>query len=128
MRQALNYATKNGLVTEEKYPYKAAQHNCAHPSGPFKIPKYKQIQGRVEMEQALRKGPLAGVVHANHDFIYYKQGIFDRCISKTENHAIVIVGFTEDYWIARNSWGTNWGEKGHIRIKRNQNNNNACEI
>ncbi len=80
------------------------------------------------MEQALRKGPLAGVVHANHDFMFYKQGIFDKCISKIENHAIVIVGFTEDYWIVRNSWGTNWGEKGHIRIKRNQNNNNACEI
>ncbi len=44
------------------------------------------------------------------------------------NHAINIVGFTKDSWIVRNSWGVGWGEKGHIRIKKNQNQNNACSI
>jgi C1A family cysteine protease len=41
---------------------------------------------------------------------------------------VVIVGFNKDYWIIRNSWGTDWGEEGHIRVKRDQNNKNACSI
>jgi len=37
-------------------------------------------------------------------------------------HAIVIVGWGEQdgvkYWLIRNSWGINWGDGGHFRIKR----------
>ena len=27
-------------------------------------------------------------------------------------HAIALVGYTQDYFIVRNSWGTSWGDKG----------------
>lgn len=29
------------------------------------------------------------------------------------------------YWLAANSWGTNWGENGYFRILRGE---NHCEI
>lgn len=34
------------------------------------------------------------------------------------DHDVVIVGYTENAWIIRNSWGVGWGEGGYMRIKR----------
>jgi len=28
-------------------------------------------------------------------------------------HCMVIVGYTKDHWIVRNSWGSGWGDKGY---------------
>jgi len=35
-------------------------------------------------------------------------------------HAIVLVGYNNDdsdpYWIARNSWGSDWGDRGYFKV------------
>ena len=41
------------------------------------------------------------------------------------DHVVVIVGYTQDAWIVRNSWGASWGEKGYARIIRGK---NACGL
>lgn len=127
-KNSLDWVAKNGLVAEDKYPYLGVQKKCIHTTGPHKIPSASQISGRVNIENALRKGPIGGALHADNGFQFYSKGIFDKCLSSQVNHAIVIVGFTKDYWIIRNSWGADWGEDGHIRIKKDQNNKNACSI
>jgi C1A family cysteine protease len=61
---------------------------------------------------------------------HYTGGIFsmsaETCNSQSiGNHIPLIVGYSSDYWIVKNSWGTNWGEKGFFRIKKGI---NACDM
>ena len=44
------------------------------------------------------------------------------CICRQANHAVTIVGWgTEQgipYYLIKNSWGSNWGASGFIKVKR----------
>lgn len=40
-----------------------------------------------------------------------KLGLYDAK-SANGGHAVAIVGYTKDYFIIRNSWGTSWGDRG----------------
>ena len=55
----------------------------------------------------------------------YANGIFSGCTSQTINHAVLVYGYgTEngvDYWLVKNSWGSNWGNGGTIKIRRGTN-------
>ena len=34
------------------------------------------------------------------------------------NHSVLVTGYdaTNEYWIVRNSWGSDWGDSGYMRI------------
>lgn len=47
-----------------------------------------------------------------------------KCQSNvTEDHAVLLVGYTPEYWIVKNQWGLDWGENGYVRISRNRSHN-----
>jgi len=64
---------------------------------------------------------------------YYRRGILDNPGESITNsngrmvidHAVTAVGFTDDYWIVKNSWGYWWGESGYVKIKMG-NHFNVC--
>jgi len=56
---------------------------------------------------------------------FYSSGVFTGGLfgcGFQVDHAVQLVGYGVDnsvmYWLVRNSWGSSWGEKGYIRIKR----------
>tara|TARA_B110000285_G_scaffold157237_1_gene175418 strand:+ start:2267 stop:3187 length:921 start_codon:yes stop_codon:yes gene_type:complete len=56
----------------------------------------------------------------------YKGGIFtaDMC-SNDIDHAVTIIGYTNDAWIIKNSWGPEWGVNGYLYLERGK---NACGV
>jgi hypothetical protein len=39
---------------------------------------------------------------------------------------VLLIGYTDSYWIVKNQWGTNWGEDGFIKVTRDAGYN--CKI
>lgn len=85
------------------------------------------------LKEAVAKiGPIAVAIDASHpSFQFYKGGVYYEplCASGRMDHGVLVVGYGTDeatgmdYWLVKNSWGTEWGENGYIRMARNRNNN-----
>ncbi|CAD5173193.1 unnamed protein product [Musa acuminata subsp. malaccensis] len=132
MDYAFEFIIGNGGVdTEDDYPYKARDGKCDQHR---KLAKVVVIDGYEDVpandEKALQKAvanqPVSVAIEAGgREFQLYKSGVFTgRCGTKLD-HGVVVVGYgTEngkDYWIVRNSWSSDWGEAGYIRMERNLN-------
>jgi hypothetical protein len=64
-------------------------------------------------------GPLTACFTVYEDFYYYTGGVYVHTSgSSVGGHCISIVGYNDEgqYWIAKNSWGTGWGEQGFFQI------------
>ena len=77
------------------------------------------------MLEELKKQPiLTAMASNNRVFGLYKSGVVnEKACGEELDHRILLIGYGEDslygpFWIAKNCWGTLWGEKGFFKIKR----------
>jgi len=132
---AFYFIHKHGLTSTDDYSYTERQQACNRDS--VSSPRASVASWGViatdhenHMELALRYiGPIAvGINAGDPSFMLYRGGIFDSSSCRQHaNHALLLVGYDEEidsygntvrFWIARNSWGTDWGEDGYVRIAR----------
>jgi len=91
----------------------------------IKVAYLSQYESGVTEESiigALSRQPLTAGMHSPHSLFSYKSGLFleKNCPSsmETNNHAVVLAGYSSSTFLVKNSWGESWGEKGYFRLKR----------
>jgi C1A family cysteine protease len=110
-------------MSRASYPYTGRQGACRFNSGSVQA-RVSGVSGVGDAKSAVAGGPVAVYVQAQSGFMSYGGGIFDGYCGQ-DDHVVTVVGWGSargvEYWIIRNSWGSGWGEHGHIRVKINGN-------
>jgi len=127
---SLPYLVEHGIALDSSFPYQGTDLQC--PTG---LPVFRKADGWGTLPNAdgsdaptndaikaaiLRYGAVISQVDVTESFTEYTGGIYDTCDGTGEiNHLVNLVGWNDEgeYWIARNVWGENWGEKGYINVK-----------
>ncbi|EAR83820.1 papain family cysteine protease (macronuclear) [Tetrahymena thermophila SB210] len=113
-------------------PSEKGQNCWAQPNfKKWKISEYGYVKGADQMKaEIFARGPIGCGIEATLKLENYSGGIFEQNLLFTSlNHEVAVVGWGVDeatgveYWIARNSWGSYWGENGYFRIRMHKNNN-----
>ncbi|KAF7803344.1 senescence-specific cysteine protease SAG39-like [Senna tora] len=126
--KTFQYIVQNqGLATESDYPYQETQKSCDPPSPTpeSNIIAYQGVPPNDEGQllQIVALQPVSVAISSSGDFQFYKEGVFTGSCDTTLNHAVTVIGYGVSgdgmkYWLVKNSWGTNWGEGGFMRIQR----------
>jgi cathepsin L len=116
---------KGGLATTASYPYTAIMGVCRASTPAATVPGAGLVPpgDDVSLQNYVARGPVLALIDdSNPAFSAYRGGIFTGpCSSGPPTRTVLIVGYTSDYWIVKNSLGTSWGVQGYIYMARHQN-------
>ncbi|RLN57321.1 hypothetical protein BBJ29_010083, partial [Phytophthora kernoviae] len=134
---AMQYIQDNGICTESSYPYASQEGgtapSCAASCTPTK-PGIKSIEKITPGDEsaliaALQKQPIiASVSSDNTMWKQYMSGVITSCNTVTVDHAVLVVGYDDTSFKIKNSWGTDWGEDGYVRVSRSKQNMGTCAV
>lgn len=128
MIDAFEFVRQNGgVASDADYPYQTMQGACA-----AQIPSSLSVEitGFAVVppndEAALLAAVTAQPVSVGLDPMllqFYRSGVLTGECGKNRSHAITAVGYgTSDdgikFWLFKNSWGSDWGEEGFVRLQR----------
>ncbi len=127
-----HYPVTNGVQISDFCKFGGSFHWKSHyPNGT--ISKEWDVLDSISDKRLMRSirdnGPGIIIISAEHpNFKHYVSGVFNPAYcpyDEKKTHAVQIVGWGSqsghNYWIMKNSWGTQWGESGFIRMERGKN-------
>ncbi|KRX02939.1 hypothetical protein PPERSA_09061 [Pseudocohnilembus persalinus] len=140
---AYQYVQKNGIMSEESYPYISGttgkRSTCQYDKS--KVVVQNSSQTRVSPQndaQAIREaatlGPLTIEVAAGNIFFqFYTSGVIDSTSCPTAlDHGVLLTGYNDSastpYWTIKNSWGPAWGNKGYANIAIQETGKGICGL
>lgn len=117
-------AMKSGVTDESRYPYSDNDQPCSVPSDwrnkVTRITGWQLLTSPAAIKAHLAAvGPVVGCFTVYEDFYFYGGGVYKHVSGDmVSGHCICVVGYDEGQrcWIAKNSWGTSWGDSGFFRI------------
>lgn len=134
MENAFLYAMTGGMCSEKDYPYLGKEGDCKDTqcrsvARPRTYENVEEENGEA-LRQALSMNPVSVAVEADSAvFQMYKSGVLDDTACGSQlNHGVLAVGYTQDYWIVKNSWGPDWGDNGYIKIAYREKGSGICGI
>ncbi|KAF4364644.1 hypothetical protein F8388_007773 [Cannabis sativa] len=130
MDYAFEFIIKNGGITSENdYPYAGVNGQCNASRANKKVVSISGYEDVPTLDEkalkiAVAHQPISVAIEASGRALQlYQSGVFTGECGTKLDHGVAVVGYgTEngvDYWLVRNSWGTNWGEEGYFKLERN---------
>jgi len=130
---ASDYIRELGLPLEACFPYTAGDYSCGGACPDWEDTSYHVtgwhwVATTSPTVKGLKKalclyGPLLTLMKVYTDFYSYQSGVYSRVAGTFVGwHAVLLVGYDDagQYFVAKNSWGTRWGEEGFFRIDYSQ--------
>lgn len=139
---AFDFMRDKGVPLEANVPYSPFDSPTKCPIEPFPtdwvrvtLSSWRALprnQAQPLMQALVKDGPVAVTADAHTWYDYYS-GIYDECPrDAVPNHSVLARGYGiqdgKKYWLLQNSWGTQWGEEGAIRIIRRDDEDQWCGI
>jgi C1A family cysteine protease len=123
---ALTMSRDKGVTFEDYFPYTPGNNggHTLNPDFPNRLAKPVDVRDVTGDPAAIKQqivtyGSTTACFYVYADFFSYRSGVYKHVSGDLQGgHCVALVGYddAQSCWIAKNSWGPEWGDNGYFRI------------